>query len=249
MKPAATRSKSPVERSAFLSSSAPAFDVIDPPSNAAVTLRPWHLEMPGKRAYSVWASVLRGESCQVYGVHKLNIPRRSVASYGCEKSGLIHRHRVPQPGRGEGPPEGNWLPVGLLPPTLAVTIYNGRASWAAPDDVLDLIEPVRGWLASRQPRLRHEILDLRALAAQGATEGNVVSWVASMELDSSAANISRVVQEVLDVYPGPEHARLREAFPGVDSWSGGIVGNRRRGFGASQVTQGGWNDLCGRGRT
>ena len=103
-------------------------------------------------------------------------------------------------------------PGGLLPPTLAVTIYNGRASWAAPDDVLDLIEPVRGWLASRQARLRHEVLDLRALAAQGATEGNVVSWVASMELDSSAANISRVVQEVLDVYPGPEHARLREAF-------------------------------------
>ena len=103
-------------------------------------------------------------------------------------------------------------PGGLLPPTLAVTIYNGRDRWAAPDDVLDLIEPVRGWLASRQARLRHEVLDLRALAAQGATEGNVVSWVASMELDSSAANISRVVQEVLDVYPGPEHARLREAF-------------------------------------
>ena len=39
-----------------------------------------------------------------------------------------------------------------------------------------------------------------------------MSWIASMELDSSGANISRVVQEVLDEYPGPEHARLREAF-------------------------------------
>ena len=42
VKPSATRSKSPVERSASLRSSAPAFDVIDPPSNAAVTLRHWH---------------------------------------------------------------------------------------------------------------------------------------------------------------------------------------------------------------
>ena len=57
-------------------------------------------------------------------------------------------------------------------PTLAVTIYNGRERWTAPDDVFDLIEPVRGWLASRQPSLRHEVLDLRALAAQGPTEGS-----------------------------------------------------------------------------
>ena len=104
------------------------------------------------------------------------------------------------------------VPGGLLPPSLAVTIYNGRERWTAPDEVLELIEPTRGWLASRQPSLRHEILDLRGLAAQGQTEGSVVSWLASMELDSSAANITRVVREVLAEYPGPEHARLREAF-------------------------------------
>jgi hypothetical protein len=33
-----------------------------------------------------------------------------------------------------------------------------------------------------------------------------------MELDSSAGNVSRVVRDVLDAYPGPEHRRLREAF-------------------------------------
>ena len=104
------------------------------------------------------------------------------------------------------------VPGGFLPPTLAVTIYNGRERWTAPGEVLDLIEPTRGWLASRQPRLRHEVLDLRALAAQGQTEGSVVSWLASMELDSSSANITRVVREVLSEYAGPEHARLREAF-------------------------------------
>ena len=93
-----------------------------------------------------------------------------------------------------------------------MTIYNGRERWTAPDEVLDLIEPTRGWLANRQPSLRHAILDLRVLAAQGPTEGSVVSWLASMELDSSAANITRVVREVLAEYPGPQHARLREAF-------------------------------------
>ncbi len=33
-----------------------------------------------------------------------------------------------------------------------------------------------------------------------------------MEWDPSAGNVSRVVREVLDAYPGPEHKRLREAF-------------------------------------
>ena len=69
-------------------------------------------------------------------------------------------------------------PGGMLPPTLAVTIYNGRERWAAPDDIFDLIEPVRGWLAGRQPRLQHQVLDLQTLARQpqtmGAGSGRVV---------------------------------------------------------------------------
>ena len=105
-------------------------------------------------------------------------------------------------------------PGGLLPPTLAVTVYNGRERWTAPDDVFELIEPVRGWLAERQPRLRHQVLDLRSLARQRQTtaEPNVVAWIASMEFDPSAENVSRVVGEVLEAYPRPQHARLREAF-------------------------------------
>ena len=96
-------------------------------------------------------------------------------------------------------------PGGLLPPVLAVTIYNGRKAWTAPNDVFDLIEPVQGWLSRRQPRLRHHVLDLRTLARQPLPESNVVSWIARMERDSLAENVSRVVQEVLEKYPGPEH--------------------------------------------
>ena len=103
-------------------------------------------------------------------------------------------------------------PGGLLPPTLAVTIYNGRDRWTAPADVRDLIEPVGGWLADYQPKLIHKALDLRALTGQPLPERNVVSWIAGMEADSSAGNVSRVVREVLDTYPGLEHKRLREAF-------------------------------------
>ena len=105
-------------------------------------------------------------------------------------------------------------PGGLLPPALAITIYNGRQRWTAPDNVFDLIEPVRGWLAERQPKLRHQVLDLRVLARepQIAEESNVVAWIASMELDPSARNVTRVVGEMLAVYGGPEHAPLREAF-------------------------------------
>lgn len=103
-------------------------------------------------------------------------------------------------------------PGGRLPPTLAVTVYNGRDRWPSPDDVYDLIEPVRGWLARHQPRLRSSMLDLRRVAGQPAPEPNVVSWIASLEQDSSARNVSSVVGKVLEAYPGPEHARLREAF-------------------------------------
>lgn len=100
----------------------------------------------------------------------------------------------------------------MLRPVLAVTIYNGRAPWTAPDDVLDLVEPVKGWLAGRQVRLRHQAPDLRTLARKPLPESNVVSWIASLERDSSADNVSRVVREVLARYPGPEYTRLREAF-------------------------------------
>ncbi len=103
-------------------------------------------------------------------------------------------------------------PRGLLPPALTVTIYNGRRPWTAPYNVFDLIEPVQGWLAGRQPSLRHQVLDLRRLARQRPMGPNVVSWIASLESDPSPANITRVVREVAETYGGPEHARLREAF-------------------------------------
>ncbi|MCY3679224.1 MAG: Rpn family recombination-promoting nuclease/putative transposase [Gemmatimonadetes bacterium] len=103
-------------------------------------------------------------------------------------------------------------PGGRLPPTLAVTIYNGRARWTAPQDITELIGPVRGWLSERQPRLRHEVLDLRERARQPLPKANVVSWIASLELDPSPDNVSHVVQRVLARYSGAEHASLREAF-------------------------------------
>ena len=110
------------------------------------------------------------------------------------------------------PRRGELAPGGLLPPTLAVTIYNGQSRWTAHGDIFELIEPVGAWLAGRQPRLRHEVLDLRERARQPLPDTNVVSWIASLELDSSAENVSRVVREVLKEYPGVEYARLREAF-------------------------------------
>ncbi len=103
----------------------------------------------------------------------------------------------------------------LLPETLAVTVYNGRDRWTATDDVFDLIKPgsARHRTVGYQARLRHRVLDLREMARHSLPEAaDVVSWIASMELDSSARNVSRVVGRVLDEYPGPEHKRLREAF-------------------------------------
>ena len=103
-------------------------------------------------------------------------------------------------------------PSGLLPPVLSTTIYNGRHRWTAANEVFELIEPVQGWLATRQPRLRHEVLDLRDRAGQSLPTGNVISWISSLERDSSAENVMRVVRAVLDEYPEPQFKRLREAF-------------------------------------
>lgn len=110
-----------------------------------------------------------------------------------------------------------------MPPVLAVTTYNGRPPWTAPDDVFDLVETVKGWLAGRQVRLRHQALDLKTLAREPLPDSNVVSWIASLERDSSVGNVSCVVREVLARYPGPDHAKLREAFRewilgGAESW-------------------------------
>ncbi|MYD13247.1 MAG: Rpn family recombination-promoting nuclease/putative transposase [Gemmatimonadetes bacterium] len=66
-------------------------------------------------------------------------------------------------------------PGGRLPPVLAITIYNGRQRWTAPDNVFDLIEPARGWLAERQPRLPHQVLDLRTLARQPLIAGDRIA--------------------------------------------------------------------------
>ena len=47
------------------------------------------------------------------------------------------------------PRRGELAPGGLLPPTLAVTIYNGQSRWTAHGDIFELIEPVGAWLAGR----------------------------------------------------------------------------------------------------
>ena len=128
-----------------------------------------------------------------------------------------HRDKV-DGGRGTEPSRDQPVHQLALPfePTPLDAMWDSQldALQPAPDDVFDLIEPVRGWVAGRQPRLHHQVLDLRTLARQRQTtaEPNVVSWIASMEFDPSAGNVSRVVGEVLDAYPGPQHARLREAF-------------------------------------
>lgn len=79
------------------------------------------------------------------------------------------------------PSHGELVAGGRLSPTVAVTVYNGEARWTAAQNISELIEPTRGWLAERQPRLWHEVLDLRQRARQPLPRTNVVSWMASLE--------------------------------------------------------------------
>ena len=49
-------------------------------------------------------------------------------------------------------------------------------------------------------------------ARHSLPKANGVSWIASLELDPSFHNVSRIVRRVLERHPGAEHSRLREAF-------------------------------------
>ena len=103
-------------------------------------------------------------------------------------------------------------PRGRLPPTLTVTIYNGRRPWTAPDDIFDLIEPVQGRLAERQPRLPHQVLDLREhrerldraraeMLAEGRAEGRVslVCRQARLKFGAGAAEaLSGLLEGITD---------------------------------------------------
>lgn len=155
----------------------------------------WKVHFRGSSRYLILPIEFQSEDDRYMSVRMLYYV--AIACHGL--AGLDARRRQLAPGE-------------MLPPMLAITIYNGRKRWRAPTDVFDLIEPVRGWLARFQPRLQSKVLDLRAVAGQPPPEPNVVSWIASMEYNPSAVNVSRVVEELREEYPGTQHVRLREAF-------------------------------------
>ncbi len=155
----------------------------------------WKVHFRGSSRYLILPIEFQSEGDRYMSVRMLYYV--AIAYHGL--AGLDARRRQLAPG-------------GMLPPILAITIYNGRKRWQAPADVFDLIEPVRGWLTRFQPRLQSKVLDLRGVAGQPPPEPNVVSWIASMELDPATANVSRVVENLRRAYPGAQHVRLREAF-------------------------------------
>lgn len=155
----------------------------------------WKVHFEGSSRYLILPIEFQSEDDRYMSVRMLYYV--AIACHGL--AGLDARRRKLAPGE-------------MLPPILAITIYNGRKRWRAPADVFDLIEPVRGWLARFQPRLQSKVLDLRAVAGQPPAEPNVASWIASMEYDPSAVNVSRVVEKLREEYPGTQHVRLREAF-------------------------------------
>ena len=124
-------------------------------------------------------------------------------------------------------PRRKLAPGGLLPPTLAVTIYNGRVPWTAPDDVFDMIEPVRGWLVGRQARLEH--VKLRE-AFRDWVLGAAESWGIGEE------TLDRVksLKEAGMIYAGVEELKERARRKGLGEGraEGHIRGNaegRRQG--------------------
>src|SRR5712691_6053788 len=100
MKHAAKRSISPIVRSVAPNSSAPASDVIAPPSNPATTARRSTGANSNKSAlHSVGIGALL-ESSEAVVAQQLSLIRRPDAPQLCEISGLGALHLCPLAGRG-----------------------------------------------------------------------------------------------------------------------------------------------------
>ena len=128
---------------------------------------------------------------------------RMMATRILEYTALAYRDLIRQ---------GRRMPRRLLPILLGFVVYNGSRRWTAPDDIAELIGPVPSRLADWSVRQKHFVLDLRGAEVQALPQGNVLSWLAALERDSSAENVEHVIEAVLQRYPDPGHAELRRAF-------------------------------------
>ncbi len=100
-----------------------------------------------------------------------------------------------------------------LPPVVACVVYNGGRRWHAPLDMAELISPTLAQLRDRSVQLPYQVLDMRAPPRRSLRKRRILTWLRELEREGGTVEkVRAVLDEVLEAYPGPEHARIAEAF-------------------------------------
>jgi predicted transposase/invertase (TIGR01784 family) len=111
--------------------------------------------------------------------------------------------------------------AGKLPPILPLVLYNGYASWGAPQELSELIEVVPGGLERYRPRLRYCLLD-EARIADSELESlrNLAAALFRLEKSRGPEDIQRVLVALIEWLREPDLAELRRSFT---TWLLGVL--------------------------
>ena len=99
-----------------------------------------------------------------------------------------------------------------LPPVLVCVVHNGPGPWDACLDMAHLISPTLPQLRDRSVRLPYQVLDMRTSPERSLRKRRILTWLRELERDGGTGKVRAVLDEVLEAYPGPEHAGIAEAF-------------------------------------
>ena len=85
--------------------------------------------------------------------------------------------------------------------------------WHAPLDIAHLISPTLPQLQDRSVRPPYHVFDMRARPRRSLRKRRILTWLRELEREGGTVEkVWAVLDEVLEAYPGPEHARIPEAF-------------------------------------
>ena len=99
-----------------------------------------------------------------------------------------------------------------LPPVVVCVVHNGPPPWDALLDIADLISHTLSQLRDLSVRLPYRVLDMRAAPGRSLRKRRILTWLRELERDGGTGKVRAVLDEVLEAYPGPEHAGVAEAF-------------------------------------
>jgi hypothetical protein len=108
--------------------------------------------------------------------------------------------------------QGELTPDGRLPLVLTIVVYNGKARWAAPVELAELIRVLDGGSEAYAPRLRYRLLDMEACEPADLRGSNLVALLIRLERGRTRSGLRRIISELADALRGSDDGGLRRAF-------------------------------------